>query len=136
MFDTNILVRMALSRSASISRLWHGLRLSSFILVLGPSILLELERVLSYPRIADRYGLTSSSVGTFIQDLRSLAVILEDLYHVSRVESDATDDIFLACAYQSGADYLVTEDPHLGSLKHFYGTQIIGLRQFCNALKQ
>ena len=31
---------------------------------------------------------------------------------------------------EAGADYLVTQDPHLQSLKYYHGTQIISLAQF------
>jgi predicted nucleic acid-binding protein len=43
---------------------------------------------------------------------------------------DVPDNVFLAAALEAGADYLVTQDPHLQNLKYYHGTQIISLAQF------
>lgn len=93
-------------------------------------IALELERVLNYPRIKGKNRLTESSIKSFLNELLDVALLADDLDEVSRVEQDATDNIFLACSLETHADYLVSEDPHLRKIKYFYGTQIVGLDDF------
>ncbi len=53
---------------------------------------------------------------------------------VTAVRDDPSDNIFLACALEAGADYLVTQDPHLLNLKYYRGIQIISLEQFARSL--
>ncbi len=49
---------------------------------------------------------------------------------MDRVKEDPDDNIFLACAVEGDADYLVSEDPHLRNIKYYHGVQIIGLADF------
>lgn len=99
-------------------------------MLVSGSILSELDRVLHYARIAVKQGLPEEQIQNFVSVLRTQTVMTHDLYQVSRVEADATDDVFLACALEGGADYLVSEDPHLRDLGEYHGVQIVGLDQF------
>lgn len=101
-----------------------------FRLVVSAKILSELERVLGYRRIVRKQPEARKYFGEFLDALRDAGFEAEDLYKVSVVKDDPTDDIFLAVAYEVKADYLVSEDPHLRNIKYFYGTQIVGLEQF------
>lgn len=129
-FDTNILVRLALKKTNAVDRLWEAFQEGRFDLVLSPLILEELDRVLHYPRIAKRHDLDEERIRFFLDELRKPAILSQDLYEVSRVEADETDNIFLACALEAYADYVVTEDQHLRNIKYFHGVQIVGLEQF------
>ncbi len=129
-FDTNELVRLALKKTPAISRLDQAIRDGKFRLVFSQEIALEIERVLNYPRIKDKNRLTQASIQNFLNELLDIALLADDLYEVSRVEQDATDNVFLACSLETQADYLVSEDPHLRNIKYFYGTQIISLADF------
>jgi predicted nucleic acid-binding protein len=60
--------------------------------------------------------------------------VLEDLYQVVR-SRDPDDGLFLACALEGHADYLVSGDPHLLEIKHYHGVQILTPRQFLDILK-
>jgi predicted nucleic acid-binding protein len=42
---------------------------------------------------------------------------------------DLSDNVFLACALEAGADYLVSQDVHLRNLKYYHGVQVIGFEQ-------
>lgn len=110
--------------------MWQAAQDGRFELVVSELILAELERVLNYKRIRRKYETRRASVQEFLDKLRTTGFFAQDLYQVSFVRADPDDDIFLAVALESGADYLVSEDPHLRNIKHFYGTQIVGLEQF------
>ncbi len=56
------------------------------------------------------------------------------LYEVQR-SRDPDDDIFLACALEGNADYLVSGNSHLLEIKYYYGTQIVSPRQFLDILE-
>lgn len=132
--DTNVLVRVLLAKSPLTRALRDSLQRGAFILLISDEILLELGRVLRYPRIALRHHLTEANIRDFENTVRSLAVIVPGLYAVSKVEADPSDDKFLACALEGDADYIVSEDPHLRDLKEYQGIAIIGLEQFSQQL--
>ena len=60
----------------------------------------------------------------------------EDQYFVSIVKKDPEDNKFIACALEGEADYIVSGDEHLLSLKHFKGIQIVDVRSFMKALEK
>jgi hypothetical protein len=129
-FDTNILIRLALGKTSASTRMWNAFTDGQFVLLISTATLSELDRVLHYGRIAVKQKLTEERIQNFLDVLRTQAMMTAGLYEVSRVEVDATDDVFLACALEGGADYLVSEDPHLRDLGEYHGVQIIGLDQF------
>lgn len=132
--DTNVLVRVLLAKSPLTRALRDSLQRGVFILLISDEILLELGRVLRYPRIALRHHLAEANIRDFENTVRSLAVIVPGLYAVNKVEADPSDDKFLACALEGDADYIVSEDPHLRDLKEYQGIAIIGLEQFSQQL--
>jgi len=129
-FDTNVLVRMALGRTP-VARLlravWEN---GGFALVISEKIMDELAHVMRYPRIAERYNFTETDWRNFEAALRGTASIVPGLYLVERIEADPSDNKFLACVLEGHADYLVSDDPHLRDLKYYHGVQIIPLEQF------
>jgi len=98
--------------------------------LVSESILAEVDRVLHYGRIATRHNLSETHIRNFLNVLRTQAIITQDLYAVARVHANPSDDIFLACALEGAADYLVSEDPHLREIENYHSVQIIGLGEF------
>jgi putative PIN family toxin of toxin-antitoxin system len=129
-FDSNILVRIALAKTNRVKQLWQAAQAGRYRLLISESILAELGRVLRYPRIRERYKLTDVTIDDFLNSLRLVAFTTQDLYQVSRVQADETDNIFLACALEGNADYVVSEDPHLRDIKDYQGISIIGIVDF------
>jgi len=95
----------------------------------------ELQRVMHYAKIRQKGGLTETDIAEFMDEVRAIAILTEDLYEVNRIEADVTDNMFLACALEGQADCIVSEDEHLRNLKYYHGTQIIGLEQLMKLLE-
>jgi putative PIN family toxin of toxin-antitoxin system len=132
--DTNALIPLAVSqteRAKTLRRAWVE---RCFALFATPPILAEFERVLRYPRVRRNHGLTEAVIQRIVTLVRDRVYILSGDYDVSHVGADPTDNIFLACVLEAGADYLVSEDDHLRQLKYYHGTQIISLTQFVQVL--
>jgi len=129
-FDTNILVRLALSKTLASQRMWDAFTSGRFGLLISVSMLAEVERVLHYSRIATQHNLSEERIQSFLDVLRAQCVMTEEMYQVSRVHEDPSDDIFLACALEGDANYLVSEDPHLRDIIEYHGIRIIGLAEF------
>lgn len=130
-FDTNALLPLlvgATGRAQTLRRLWRARR---FELCTTPQSLIEVARVLTYPRVRHNFHLTDADADEAVETLKSRSRVLPGLYEgVTAIQDDVSDNVFLAAALEAGADYLVTQDPHLQSLKYYHGTQIISLTQF------
>lgn len=132
--DTNVLIPLAVSqteRAKLLRRAWAERRFALFV---TPPILAEFERVLRYPQVRRNHGLTEVVIQRVVTLVQDRTYILSGAYDVRRVEADPTDNIFLACALEAGADYLVSEDGHLRPLKYYHGTQLISIAQFAEIL--
>jgi predicted nucleic acid-binding protein len=58
-------------------------------------------------------------------------------YEATRLDTiDPEDNKFLAAAYEAKADYLLSLDNHLLSIKYYHGTQILTPVLFLQALSR
>jgi len=114
--DTNLLVRLVLSRTEQSRAVFDDWRAGRFRVVASQAILSELRRVLHYPRIQQTFHLSDDDIASAWEGIRRRVFLVEGLYEVFVVEKDASDNIFLACAVEAGADYLGSQDPHLRDL--------------------
>ncbi len=128
-FDTNIFVRIALGRSPRARKIRQAWVSGRFVVAALESILREIEWVMRYPDVQRDYGLTPFDITRFLQLVRATVVLTDELYQVQVVSVDSSDNAFLACALEAGADYLVSQDSHLRSLKYYHGVQVIGFEQ-------
>ena len=74
--DTNVIVSRFLSpfgNPALILALWEK---ALFELVVTDAILAEYERVLAYPAVQARHGLTHPDIATIVADFRSFAILV------------------------------------------------------------
>jgi putative PIN family toxin of toxin-antitoxin system len=123
--DVNVLISAVISSRgapAQILRHWEEER---FDLVVSPPILEELERVIRYPRIQQRYNLPEREVARFLQLIRSGAIVVEPEVEVTAIERDPSDNRYLECAVEGGASYIISGDQHLLELGEFGGIVIL-----------
>ena len=103
--------------SAQISSLGHPARIARaadegiFELVVSERLLSELHNVLMRPRF--RRHMTEGEVENLVEDLREKGISAEEGEIERMVPGDPKDDYLVALARVSGADYLVSGDPHL-----------------------
>ena len=107
----------------------------SFEMVLSESIFLEICRVLEYPRIAKKISLKPAQVKKFLEHLTFTASWTADEVRVKAC-TDPDDDMYLACAQESQADFLVSGDQHLLQMKKFGDTVILTSREFLEILSK
>ena len=94
-------------------------------------MLLELEEVLAYERFQPRLEVIQQTPA----QLATFALSLASAFDVSRsstpiVTVDPDDDIFVLCAAEANALYVVTNDKHLLALKSYRGIAIITIDEF------
>lgn len=96
------------------------------IMLLSSDMEKEFIRVLGY----SKFGLSSREIPPFIRNLRSYAEFVETTSSISAIETDSTDNIFLECAIEGKADYIISGDKHLLDLGSYKGIQILKVKEF------
>jgi putative PIN family toxin of toxin-antitoxin system len=128
--DTNNFVSGLINKkgpSAQVIELW---RRGHFTLFTSSSIIGEVQRVLTYPRLTRKYSLQEDDTEGFIQLLKHEAVVMETLPDVSVIDDDPDDNKFVACALKGRVDYIISGDRHLLSLKNFQNIPIVTAQEF------
>lgn len=121
--DTNILARAHQRAQGPARRVLLHLISGPDVLVLSPHILVELERVLSYPRLLKRSGLNSRDVAEYLESLAELSSLVSPAAVPGSILRDPSDSPILGTALAGKADVLCTRDADLFDE---------AVRQFCD----
>jgi len=128
-------VRLVLDTNTVVSGLfWGGLpgqlldaaRAGKVELYTSPALLGELARVLRRRKFSTRVERLSASVDELIEGYGELAQFVRPAAISPVVLADPEDDHVLACALAAKADFIVSGDSHLLSLKTYQGIAIVG----------
>lgn len=103
--------------------------------LISEDILAEVSKVLRYPRIMRRYGITEDGISKYLTELRRICTLVDVTTEV-RVVEDLRDDMIVACAIDGQADYIVSGDPHLLRLGNYQGIHIVSPSSFLALLEQ
>ena len=123
--DTNVSISAFFWRGHS--RAVHDLVREGKVTLLS-SIKIEAEfiRVLAYPK----FGLTPAEIRPIVNNLRRHAYFIEVKSKLDVVKEDPTDNIFLECAQDGKADYIISGDHHLLNISNYKGIQILRAKDF------
>ncbi len=102
------------------------------------SIIEELERVLSYPKLVDRHGLQKGEIEEFIYDLLSIVVLVEEEEEedtIEMIKEDPSDNKYLSCALNAEVDFIISGDEHLLSLGSCKKAQIVTPARFLEMME-
>ena len=132
--DTNQFVSGLINHHGSSFQLLEAWRSQDFILITADEIILEMRRVLHYPRIMRKYHLSAQDVDTFVHTVEHNAIVLSHLPILKVIKDDPDDDKILACAVTAEADYIVSGDSHLLDLQFFKNIPIITVKEFLKLL--
>jgi predicted nucleic acid-binding protein len=86
----------------------------------------EFIRVLGY----EKFGLSPQEIIPFLRNLRTHARHVETKSKISVVIADPTDNIFLECALDGSADFIISGDRHLLDIKVYRGIKIVRAGEF------
>jgi len=132
--DTNIFISGLFGKKSIPAKIQDHWINQNFILVTSVDIIKEVNRVLHYPRIQKNFNPNDEILKKFFILIFKTAHVTQDKYKVDKIKDDPTDNKFLACALEGNADYVVSRDSHLRSIKHYHGIQIIGATTFLNKI--
>ena len=133
--DTNVYISGTILSRGTPFEILEAWRRQAYVLITSEAIIAEIERVLHYPRIRDRYTVSAQDVERLVESLRADALVIPGDYEVSSVSPDSDDDKFLACALEAQADCIVTGDPDLLDLGCYQGIDILKPREFWERLR-
>jgi hypothetical protein len=133
--DVNVFVSALILSQGASARVLDRWRDEAFEVVVSTAILSELERVLHYPRLRQKYNLPDQDIQRFIQLLRKFAVEVVPTEELDVVQEDAADNRYLECAAAGGATVIVTGDRHLLYLGQYEAIQILSPAGFLALLE-
>ena len=125
---------MAIKAGGTAHRLFMAWREERFVLLVAPPIIEEILRVLHSPRLRRLIRLTTAEIDALIESLLLDAELTEGRLAVHVITRDPSDNMFLACAVEGRADYIVSGDQDLLSLESYQGISIVTAREFLGIL--
>lgn len=123
--DVNILVRANENSFGPVRDLLLGLLENGHVLLMSSEMLVELARVLRYPRLQALFGLSDEQIYNYVQFLREISQPIIPDTTLSVPIRDPKDIVVLQTAVSGEADVICTVD------KHFYEIDTL---TFCAAL--
>ena len=132
-FDTNLLVSYLLTHRPPIATLIdHHLAAEEFELVTAPELLVELDRVLRYPKL-QRYT-SESERRRFVALIMALSDVVELPESIPRICRNPDDDRVIACAVAGGATFIASGDRDLLALGRVGRISILTAVEFLEVL--
>ena len=123
--DTNVTISATFWRGHP-RQVFDQARQGRVTLLWSAAIEAEFIRVLSYPK----FGLSAAEALPIVNDIRRVVEPVAVRSKVDAVRDDPTDNVFLECALDGVADYIVSGDHHLLSLGEYQGIRIRSARDF------
>jgi hypothetical protein len=124
--DTNVFVSSLLARHGAPAQLIDAWRDQRFLFCCSPAILAEVQRVLAYPKLREKYHLTAEEIDTLMDLLEHETLMVPGETAIEpAIPEDPTDEIFLICAVEAGAELIVSGDRHLLALGAYAGIPIV-----------
>lgn len=129
-YDTNIIIS-GLFWSGASRRLLKLAEQSKVILFSSLDTERELVRVLQY----SKFGLSFEESLRFLIYYQSISARIKVSTKINIIDRDPSDNIFLECAIDSFANYIVSGDHHLLDLGGYKEIKIITAEQFLKIVK-
>ena len=130
--DTSVFIAALLSKNqaSAPTQIIDAWREEKFTLVMAPQLMRELVVKLIQKNIPP------VEIENLVAIIGEIALNIPGIYEATRLDNiDPDDNVFLAAAYESNADYLISLDKkHLLPLKHYHGTQILSPALFVRLL--
>ncbi len=123
--DTNVTISATFWRGHP-RRILNLARRRRVTLVWSAPIEAELVRVLSYPK----FHLDAAELRPIVNRIRRCAEFVQPTSKVEAIHRDPTDNMFIECALDGAANYIVSGDGDLLSLGEYQGIRIVTARDF------
>jgi uncharacterized protein len=133
--DANVFVSAVIKGQSNPGRILDLVRKEKALLVLSPDILLEIATVLTYPKLRKIHGLSLKEIKSHVKRLESISKTVIPAQHIDIIKEDPSDNIYLECAVEGEADFIISGDHHLTDLKSYAGVRIVNPAAFLTILQ-
>jgi len=126
-FDTNVWISIFLQRILN----EEYSRVKDYIIIyVSSDILLEISKVLLYPKIADILNKAQVKNKDILRAIEASSILIEPKTKLNIIKEDPEDNKILECAVTAEAKFIVTGDKHLLGLGKFKKTRVLTPREF------
>jgi putative PIN family toxin of toxin-antitoxin system len=127
-FDTNIFISaFVIPGSQGEEAYLHAMK-GNFNLFSSVAILTEMAQ-----KLREKFGWQENKITRLLKAISKVATVIKTRPHIHLLDDDPNNRI-LECAIAAEADFIVTGDRHLLSLKHFQNIRILKLSDFLEVL--
>jgi len=134
--DTNVIVSGIISPKGAPRKILELAIDGKFKVLSSPSINKEVLMVLCRKSIYSKYNLTEEIINAISDFLYETTILTDETYNLQIIKEDPQDNIFINCAVEGKANYIVTGDKHLLSLKNYSKIEIVSPTRFLQILKE
>lgn len=129
--DTNVVISAVFfgGMPKRIIELIYTGRIKAYV---SESMLIELEGVLKRPK----FGFSYAMVQQIMQEISNMAEMVKPRKKYDLIKVDPADNIFIDCAAEAGADFIVTGDSHLLRLNMINDIKIVAPFQFLACIEE
>ena len=127
--DTNVLVSALIRKGKPLELV--KILLDKHTVILSSQMLAELVDVLS----RDKFTITNAQIDLFISLLLRKSTVISVSGNLEVILEDPDDNIVLLTALKGKADYIVSGDKHLLTLRKYEGTEIVTISQMLEILR-
>ena len=131
--DTNVWVSAMIwgGSPASVIRAAEDDRI---VIIISEAIVEEIAHILAYHRLREIYEEVAVKREELVETVLRIGKIVEVKTRLNIVREDSSDNKFLECALDGGADYVVSGDEHLLRIGHYQRIRIVSVIQFLEIL--
>ena len=133
--DANQFVSAILNQDGPPAKVLNAWREGLFELVISPSIIDEIRKVLNYPRLSKIHKKSPKEIDLFLEDLEIIAFVAPEKLYLSVVLDHPTDDKYLVAALEGDAKFIVTGDSDLLTIQEYEGVKILTARAFLKEME-
>ena len=133
--DANVIISALIQPKGASGRILASLlQANSFELIVSPAILAELRRSLSYPKVRKYIKFSDEDLDLSVASIELIAQPVDGNLRLHAVAEDPDDDKYIEAAVEGLAQFVVTGDKHLLSLKAYENIRIVTPRMFLDLL--
>lgn len=129
-FDTNVFISAFVIPGGKAEEAYlHAIK-GDFTLYSSVAILHETAQ-----KLREKFGWEENRIARLLKTIAKIAIVIKTQPHLHLL-ADEPDNRIIECAMEAKAEFIVTGDKHLLSLKHFQDIDIISLSGFLEALSR
>ena len=133
--DANVTISVLIQPKGASGRILTSLLERNFFeLVVSPTILAEVRRSLLYPKVRRYIKTADEDLDLWVASIELIAQPVEGNLRIHAVAADPDDNKYIEAAVEGLAQFVVTGDKHLLSLKSYENIRIVTPRVFLDLL--